>query len=73
MTDEREVEVRICCDILLDAIESGGIQVVEVAPGIYREVIPDQDGERGIAINYCPFCGEERVPQSGFIVRADNT
>src|SRR5439155_2260892 len=52
-----EVEVEICCDVLLDAIESGGIQVVEVSPGIYVEVVPNQNGSSGIAVNFCPFCG----------------
>jgi hypothetical protein len=55
-----EVEIEICCDVLLDVVESGGIQVVEVKPGIYCEVIPDQEGETGIAINFCPFCGQAR-------------
>jgi hypothetical protein len=68
MPDEQEVEVEICCDVLLDAIQSGGIQVVEVAPGVYREVVPDQDGASGIAVNFCPFCGQERHPQSEGIV-----
>ncbi len=71
MADEQEVEVEICCDVLLDAIQSGGIQVVEVGPGIYREVIPDQDGEIGIAVNYCPFCGQERHPQGSAVVTPD--
>ena len=55
-----EVEVEICCDVLLDAIESGGIQVVEVTPGVYVEVVPNQDGSSGIAVNFCPFCGAVR-------------
>jgi hypothetical protein len=55
-----EVEVDICCDVLLDAIESGGIQVVEVKPGVYVEVIADDRGESGIAVNFCPFCGGAR-------------
>ncbi len=62
MTDE--VEVEICCDAFLDAIESGGIQVVETKPGTYCEVIPDQEGETGIAINFCPFCGVARPNQT---------
>lgn len=62
-----EVEVELCCDVLLDAIESGGIQVVEVEPGVYVEVVPDHNGSSGIAVNFCPFCGAvrpnaERVP-----------
>lgn len=56
----KEVEVEICCDVLLDAIQRGGIQVVEARSGHYCEVIPDQAGETGIAINFCPFCGEVR-------------
>ena len=55
-----EVEVEVCCDILLDAINSGGIQVVEAKSGSLCEVIPDEKGETGIAINYCPFCGQVR-------------
>ena len=62
-----DVEVELCCDVLLDAIESGGIQVVEVSPGVYVEVVPEQNGSSGIAVNFCPFCGAvrpnaERVP-----------
>ena len=55
-----EVEVELCCDVLLDAIESGGIQVVEVNQGIYVEVVPNQNGSSGIAVNFCPFCGAVR-------------
>jgi hypothetical protein len=66
-----EVEVEICCDVLLDAIQSGGIQVVEVSPGHYCEVIPDEKGETGIAINFCPFCGEAR-PALGKSAREGN-
>ena len=55
-----EVEVEICCDILLDAINSGGLEVVEMKPGQYCEVVPDSEGKSGIAINYCPFCGSPR-------------
>jgi hypothetical protein len=58
--DVAEVEVEICCDTLLDAIQSGGVQVVEVSPGQYREVIPDENRETGIAINFCPFCGQPK-------------
>ena len=57
---EQEIEIEVCCDVLLDAINNGGIQVVEASPGIYAEVVPDSDGETGIAINFCPFCGAER-------------
>jgi pyridoxine 5'-phosphate synthase PdxJ len=60
-----EVEVSLCCDVLLEAIESGGIQVVEVETGTYCEVVPDQDGKTGIAINFCPFCGEARPNRGG--------
>ena len=60
MTMSDEVEVEICCDVLLDVIEGGGIQVVEVNPGIYVEVIPDSQGQSGIAVNFCPFCGAPR-------------
>ena len=58
--NDAEVEVEVCCDTLLDAIESGGVQVVEVSPGVYREVIPDENGKTGIAINFCPFCGQQK-------------
>ena len=65
MTEEAaEVEVEICCDTLLDAIQSGGVQVVEVSPGQYREVIPDEEGQTGIAINFCPFCGQQKNPET---------
>jgi len=57
MPDDQEVEIEICCDSLLDAINNGGVQVIEVSPGVYREVIPDEGGKTGIAINFCPFCG----------------
>ena len=63
VNQQEEVEVEICCDTLLDAIQSGGVQVVEVTPGQYREVIPDEDGQTGIAINYCPFCGQPKNPE----------
>jgi hypothetical protein len=56
-TENVEVEIEMCCDSLLDAINNGGVQVIEVSPGIYREVIADEGGKTGIAINYCPFCG----------------
>ena len=57
---QEELEIEICCDALQDAVERGGIQVVEVEPGVYAEVIPDENGETAIQINYCPFCGEMR-------------
>lgn len=60
-----EVEVEICCDVLLEAINSGGIQVVEVRPGVYCEVVPDEQGETGLAINFCPFCGQKRPYDAG--------
>jgi hypothetical protein len=59
----QEVEIDICCDVLRDAIEGGGIQVVETEPGTYVEVIPDEDGETAIQINFCPFCGAQRVAE----------
>jgi len=62
-----ELEIEICCEALRDALEGGGIQVVEVEPGIYAEVIPNEDGQTAIQINYCPFCGELRPD------RPDNT
>lgn len=62
MTETDEIEVDLCCDALLDAIEGGGIQVVEVEPGVYAEVIADSTGQRAIQVNYCPFCGTPRVP-----------
>lgn len=60
LANEEEVEIEVCCDVLLDALESGGLQVVESEPGVYAEVLPDETGETGIAINYCPFCGQPR-------------
>ena len=57
---EEEAEIEVCCDVLVEAIESGGIHVVEAEPGMVCEVIPDEKGETGIAINFCPFCGAER-------------
>lgn len=56
----QEVELEFCCDAFLDAVQSGGLQVVEVKVGVYCEVVPDQQGETGIAINFCPFCGTPR-------------
>jgi len=58
MTDE--VEIEVCCDGLREAIEGGGIQIVETQPGVFMEIIPDETGETGIAINFCPFCGQPR-------------
>ena len=66
-TSSEEVEVEVCCDVLLDAIESGGIQVVEVRPAIYVEVIPDDKGKSGIAVNFCPFCGASR-PNAEYVI-----
>ncbi len=60
ITLSEEVEVDVCCEVLLDAIESGGIQVVEIKPGIYVEVVPNETGNTGIAVNFCPFCGGPR-------------
>jgi hypothetical protein len=59
MADE-EVDVEICCDAFADALEGGGIQVVETTPATYMEVIADASGDSGIAINFCPFCGQPR-------------
>jgi hypothetical protein len=57
---EQEVEIEVCCDVLMEAIDGGGIQVVEVRPGVYAEVIADESGETGIQMNFCPFCGMPR-------------
>jgi hypothetical protein len=69
----QEVEIEICCDVLRDAIEGGGIQVVETEPGNYVEVIPDENGETAIQINFCPFCGAQRVEtgDEDFVPQAD--
>lgn len=56
-----EVDVEICCDAFADALEGGGIQVVETTPGTFMEVIADASGDSGIAINFCPFCGQQRA------------
>lgn len=55
-----EVEITVCCDALADSIDSGGIHVVEGESTALVEVIPDSTGKTGIAINFCPFCGEVR-------------
>jgi hypothetical protein len=68
MTDpngSQQVEVEVCCDALLEALEQGIVQVVDVGDGPYREVIPDPTGQAGVAINFCPFCGASRLPPSG--------
>lgn len=57
---QAEVELEVCCDAMLDAIESGGILVDPVGSGKYRQVIPDEKRETGIAINFCPFCGDPK-------------
>jgi hypothetical protein len=57
-----EIAVELCCDALGKALDGGGIQVAELAPGEPREVIVDDAGEQAIAINYCPFCGAPRGP-----------
>lgn len=57
---EEEVDIEVCCDALKDSLEEGGLQIVKMDDGSYAEVIPNQDGELGMAINYCPFCGEPR-------------
>lgn len=58
-----EAEISICCDVLLDSIENGGLCVVEAQPGLLVIVVPDAEGKRGIAINFCPFCGQPRAPE----------
>lgn len=55
-----QVDVEVCCDALLEALESGILQVVDVGEGPYREVIADPTGKTGVAINFCPFCGASR-------------
>ncbi|HSV74455.1 MAG TPA: hypothetical protein VLH79_11920 [Chthonomonadales bacterium] len=58
---EQEVDIEVCCDALYEAIEFGGVTVVETAPGVYSEVITSADGASGLIINYCPFCGDQRT------------
>jgi hypothetical protein len=60
-----EVDVEVCCDAFADALEGGGIQVVETTPATVMEVIADASGDSGIAINYCPFCGQPRAQPGG--------
>lgn len=55
-----ELDYEVCCDGLRQALESGGVQLVEMEPDVYCEAIPAADGKSGIAINFCPFCGEPR-------------
>jgi hypothetical protein len=55
-----EAEIEICCDVLLEAVESGALHVVEVEPGAYREAVSARSGKTGIAVNFCPFCGQPR-------------
>ncbi len=54
------VEIDICCDAFQEALDGGGIRVMEVEEGVIGEVLPDSKGETAILINYCPFCGEIR-------------
>lgn len=65
---EQEVEIEVCCDVLLEAIENGGICVVENSPGVYVEVIPDEKRDTGIQISFCPFCGQIRPNQTAIPV-----
>lgn len=60
MPEEAEADVALCCEGLEDALSRGGIELVEVEPGVYREVIPDRKRKSGVAINFCPFCGARR-------------
>jgi hypothetical protein len=55
-----EVEIEVCCDALKEAIEGGGIEVIEMPKGGFAEVISYEDGETAVKINYCPFCGASR-------------
>ena len=55
-----EVDLEVCCDALLDAVQSGALRVAEIELGRFVEVLPDPEGESGVAINFCPFCGLSR-------------
>ena len=57
----QEIDIEVCCDALYESIESGGVKVVESAPGVYCEAIPSADGKSGMIINFCPFCGSARA------------
>ena len=59
-TNQAEIELEVCCDAMLDAIQSGGIVIDQAGPNQYRQVIPDEKRETGIAINFCPFCGDPK-------------
>lgn len=61
-TTRAEIAIELCCDALGEALDGGGIQIAELAPGEPREVIVDEAGENAIAINFCPFCGSPRGP-----------
>ena len=56
-----EVEFEVCCDGLEDALNAGCLDVVDVGGGVIREVVSNREGTAGIAINFCPFCGEARI------------
>lgn len=60
MNDNEVVEIDVCCDAFQEALDGGGIRVMEVEEGVIGEVLPDAKGETAILINYCPFCGEIR-------------
>jgi hypothetical protein len=60
MDEEGFVEIDVCCDAFQDALDGGGIQVMEVRDGVIGEIIPDAAGESAIVINYCPFCSAMR-------------
>lgn len=55
-----EIDIEVCCDALLEALENGALRAVEIRAGVYCEAIPDYSGESGVAINFCPFCGVPR-------------
>lgn len=61
MPEDQEVEFEVCCDGLADALDAGCLQVVDVGGGVIREVVSNREGTSGIAINYCPFCGDPRI------------
>ncbi len=66
-----DVDIQICCEAYGDAIDFGGIKLVDAGDGTIQEVISDAAGEQGIAVNYCPFCSEPRSPQNNVIELPD--
>lgn len=55
-----EADIEICCEILEEVLTEGWLMVTEAEPGLLVEVLKDPNGPKGIAINFCPFCGTRR-------------